>query len=293
MVEQRPSPPASGNSPGVRADNDQHSNVGLYAVDALDPPERAEFRAHLQDCPSCQQEVIEFAEAAAELTHLVEARPPAALRRGTLSAIGKVRPLPPESGPPPPPPAPPPHDVAPLDDHPSVMPWSLSFGAPPEPPAVSAAPSRARRRTTTVIVVAIVAAVCAVLLFLGGWWLGSSVGRPPQPSGSSQTDLLAAPDARLLPSTVEGANVTLLVSKQQDAAMLIASNLPAPPPNQVYQLWIYRGEQAAPAGLIRNGGSVQATFAGSLSAADKVALSLEPAPDGSPSPATPLFTVEL
>lgn len=298
MAEQRPGAPASG-GPEVDAESDLHADVGSYAVGALDPPEQAEFRAHLDSCSSCQQEVTEFAEATAELTRLVDTMPPTTLRRDTLAAISKVRPLPPL------PPVPagtpsspaPPHDVAPLDDHPSVMPWSLSLGAPPSlgaaavPPA--AAPVGPRRRTTTAIGLALVAAVCAVLLFLGGWWLGASGQRAPQSPRIGQSDLLAAPDARLLPSTIAGVNVTVLVSEQQDAAMLIASNLPAPPENQVYQLWIFSGEQAASAGLIRNGGSVEATFAGSLSSADKLVVSLEPAPDGSSTPGTPLVTVRF
>ena len=34
--------------------SDMHAAVGSYAVDALDPVERAEFESHLADCPGCR-----------------------------------------------------------------------------------------------------------------------------------------------------------------------------------------------------------------------------------------------
>lgn len=145
---------------------DAHSNVGAYVVDALDAPERAEFRAHLESCDSCRREVVEFRETTAQLTSLVEASPPADLRRSILSGIRKVRPLPPPEQP-----APEealvPDEVAPLDAHPSVMPWSLALGAVSTETPTSRPASRDGRVNRVLLVVAIVALL--LCLVLGGW----------------------------------------------------------------------------------------------------------------------------
>ncbi len=268
-------------------DTNPHSNVGAYVVDALEPAERAEFRAHLDSCPSCRREVTEFAETAAELAMLVEATPPAALRRQTLASIGAVRPLPPLAVSRPPVPPPPPADVAPLDDHPSVMPWSLALGAP-----VTPTPARpgGRRRTVVAVVVAL---LCAALLFFGGWLAGNLGARQSSPPVQPQSALLAASDAELITSTVSGSPVTYLVSRERDGAALIASELPAPAAGRVYQLWILDGDRAEPAGLLRAGGSVEASFTGSLAGADALAISAERAPDGTDRPGSYLSRVPL
>lgn len=71
--------------------SDIHAAAGSYAVDALEPVERAEFEAHLDQCARCQSEVIEYGEALAELTLLVSAQPPAALRDSVLAAVTGLR----------------------------------------------------------------------------------------------------------------------------------------------------------------------------------------------------------
>lgn len=72
-----------------------HALSGAYAVDALDPDERARFEAHLGSCAACQSEVASLREATAMLGSSVEAEPPAALRDRVLAEISTVRPLPP------------------------------------------------------------------------------------------------------------------------------------------------------------------------------------------------------
>jgi len=72
-----------------------HALSGAYAVDALDPEERAMFEAHLGSCAACQAEVASLREATAVLGSEVEAAPPAAVRDRVLAEIATVRPLPP------------------------------------------------------------------------------------------------------------------------------------------------------------------------------------------------------
>src|ERR671929_154341 len=46
---------------------DVHTLSGAYALDALDPEEASEFRAHLEGCAACRQEVRELRDAAASM----------------------------------------------------------------------------------------------------------------------------------------------------------------------------------------------------------------------------------
>ena len=64
-----------------------HESTGAYAVDALEPPELAEFEAHLATCQICSREVCEFCETTAELTLMTETTPPPTLRDNILCTI--------------------------------------------------------------------------------------------------------------------------------------------------------------------------------------------------------------
>ncbi|MGW6391040.1 anti-sigma factor [Streptomyces sp. NPDC055103] len=74
---------------------DPHTLTGAYALDALDPEERAAVRLHLAGCPSCAREVEEFSETVARLGLAVAVPPPASLRAGVMERIATVRQEPP------------------------------------------------------------------------------------------------------------------------------------------------------------------------------------------------------
>lgn len=148
---------------------------------------------------------------------------------------------------------------------------------------------RSRSRALTIVGAVIVAAV----MFLGGWLLGSTGARAGADRPGLQTELLSAPDARLLPSTVDGAAVSYLVSRVRDGAELLATDLPDPGENRVYQLWVVSGDRAASAGVIRGGGAVEVAFSGTLAGADALALTREPAPAGSATPGPRLSRVAI
>jgi hypothetical protein len=78
--------------------SDVHALSGAYAVDALDDAERAQFEAHLAECPSCRSEVDSLREAAALLAETTVTAPSAALRDRVLADAAAVRPLPPPAG---------------------------------------------------------------------------------------------------------------------------------------------------------------------------------------------------
>ena len=97
----------SGTTPDLPEDDDMSGLAALYALDALDPAERAEFEAHLQRRPDLRDEVAGFQAAAAELSTvtaeidhvLAQSQPPteydhavvAAHLRGLLSGEGDLR----------------------------------------------------------------------------------------------------------------------------------------------------------------------------------------------------------
>ena len=73
---------------------DLHNLSSLYAVDALEPAERAAFESHLAGCPPCRAEVASYAETTAQLAAAVALEPPPALRTSVLNAIHGTFPLP-------------------------------------------------------------------------------------------------------------------------------------------------------------------------------------------------------
>ena len=292
---------------------DVHSAVGSYVADALTPIERAEFETHLAGCYRCRLDAAEYAETVAMLAPLVATAPPARLRASVLAAIGTVQPfaaevmalpeerarLLAEHGPTDQRPVVPatvtelrpvgPDEVTPLEEHPSVLPDSAWVG-------VTAGLSdddlgvRKSRRTDRILVALVAAALVVALAFSGWIYVSWQQDQTQVTQTQRETELLTAPDARIHYSTVNGASVSYVVSEQRNQALFIASNLPDPESNWTYQLWTLSGETATPAGLVREGGSVRQWFEGSVAEADRLALTREPAPDGSSTPTLPTLS---
>ncbi|MFE6647651.1 anti-sigma factor domain-containing protein [Nocardioides sp. NPDC057772] len=74
---------------------DVHGLVGAYLLDALEPPERAEFEAHLAVCSECREEVDSLRSATASLAGEVAEVPPVALRCRVLRTASDTPQLPP------------------------------------------------------------------------------------------------------------------------------------------------------------------------------------------------------
>lgn len=66
---------------------DLHSLAAPYALDALEPDERARFERHLRDCPQCAAEVRALSEDAVRLAWSTAAPAPAAMRDRVLMAV--------------------------------------------------------------------------------------------------------------------------------------------------------------------------------------------------------------
>ena len=245
-----------------------HGDVGAFVADALNADEQAAFEAHLAHCESCQREVAEFGETAAEMSALAATPPPAALRASVLSAISTVRPLPPPDGPA------------------EVPPRSV----PEVAPAVDELAVRRQQRLERLLRVAVAAAL-VVALALGGWvYALSTQQRALLASEQLETELLSAPDARVYRSTLDGQPVSFVVSRQLDKAMFVGADVADPGPGSTYQLWtITAAKEAVPDELIEQGGSVRQWFAEPVRDAAALAVTREPR-GGSTKPTMPILS---
>ncbi|MEX5257418.1 anti-sigma factor domain-containing protein [Kocuria arenosa] len=245
---------------------DVHADAALYAVDALEPGERAAFELHLRGCASCQAEVAAFGEVGAHLAAPVAEPPPPALRENVLAAVRGTR----------------------QEQRPEDREEARAGEAP-----VSLADRRRPRRRW------LAAAAAAVLLpgaVLGGWAVGTQTEQREQQLMAQEQDrqnrLLSAPDVTTRQLEVDGHPATLVVSAQEDAALFVASDLAGPGEGREYQLWLVQGETPVP-DVHFGGGQVQVWLDGDIDRAGAVAMTVEPA-GGSETPTLPvLATTEI
>lgn len=223
-----------------------HALSGAYAVDALDPAEKAQFEEHLAACAACQAEVASLQEATALLAETSEAAPPPALRDRVLAEIRTVRPLPPGSSP-----------------------------APATPPVdTTVTPLRPRRRWT------MLAAAAAVLAVVGGGTaVYQQVSDPGQSEATNPVDrVLRAGDAKRVTVTLPGGvRATLIRSVTEGKAVLVTRNMPAAPHGKVYELWLQTtGGAMVPAGLMKEAGSRTVLLQGDAASATAAGITVEP-----------------
>jgi hypothetical protein len=258
-----------------------HGAVGAYMVNALDPDELEEFEAHLAVCPTCSREVVEFGEAAAELSLLASVPPPATLRGSIISAISEVRPLPPE----------PPAEVAPAEP---TAPGAPVIPAEPWRPVDELALRRQQRRTRLLSV--LVAAVLAAAVALGGVVYTLVQTRQAQVAQqAAETELLTAPDVQTYSATMkDGGQISFVVSRSLDRAMFIGKDLPTVGADRTYQLWTLEGERPIPDNLVAGGGDRKEFFRETLSGVTSLAVSVEAAGGAQqPTPSTIQTVTEL
>lgn len=265
---------------------DLHDLSSLYAVDALEPAERAAFESHLAGCPPCRAEVASYAETTAQLAAAVALEPPPALRTSVLDAIHGTFPLP-----------------ARPDTATATATAQPAAGDAEREPAKGSLGDRARsdrgshvsldalrRRYRRVLVAAVSTALVPGVL-AGGWGLGVQAEQRHQEQIVAQEQdrenrLLAASDVTTRSMDVGGQAGTLFVSREQNTAMFVSDDLPDPGENSEYQLWLMDGDTPVPDAHF-SGGQLRTWLTGDVADADAVAMTIEPA-GGSTTPTLPL-----
>lgn len=254
--------------------SDVHAAVGSYVADALDGDERAEFEAHLAVCETCRREVAELSEATAQLSVLAQSPPPPEVRAGILSAIGTVRPLPPEAD----------HSEA----DPSETERAPDHGTAPVTSATGSvdevAVARQRRRTRWLGVLAAAALVIAVAL--GGWGYSLQQDRQAQVAQQqAEAELLSAPDVQVHAVTLaDGSTGSYVLSPSQDRGLFTSSATSSAPQGHTYQVWTVHDGQPMGSGLFEGDGQIR-IWIENVSGAEAAAITIEPA-GGSQQPTT-------
>ncbi|MET9256377.1 anti-sigma factor [Streptomyces sp. NPDC003717] len=238
---------------------DLHSLSGAYALHALSDDERAAFERHLADCAACAEESREFAAATARLGLAASVTPSPVLKERVMHRVTTVRQVPPGGG-----------VVEPL---------------------------RHRVPRNRGLARWVLAACVAAAAGLGGtavWQYDRAQDAGDRAAQAEQrteelAGVLAAPDAASRTVRLsDGASATLVVSKRQDRAVFLASDMAAPPRGKVYQLWFDDHGTMRSAGLMDPGRPSQAVLmTGGVDGAAGVGVTVEPdggskAPSGSP-----------
>lgn len=224
---------------------DLHTLTGAYATHALDLAERAEFERHLEQCAACALEIAEFAATLARLGAAQAVRPPREFKQHVMASLNTVR------------------QEAPHSEH------------------KLAATSNGRRRAVHRFVLA---ACLAAALGAGGIALQQNQqadqARTRATTLQRQQDrianLLTATDARTTSGLVTGGGTATLVwSKNQDAAALLVSQMPALKNGTIYQLWFNDGGTMRPAGQMQ-AGTTAVLLTGHVNRAIGIGVTVEP-----------------
>jgi anti-sigma-K factor RskA len=225
-----------------------HALSGAYAVDALDPVERALFEEHLASCAACQAEVTSLREATTLLGATQEVAPPAGLRDRMLADIATVRPLPPHQ----------PSHESNQQQHRPVRRWLAGL------------------------------AVAAAVLGIAGVGTVVWEQQHPSTGQLSVADrVLQAADAKRVSVTLPGGTTASVIrSVSEGRAVLVAHDLAAAPDGHVYELWLQTpAGRMVPAGLVDRGGSRPVVLRGDATTATAAGITIEP-DGGSDSPTT-------
>ncbi|HEX3786192.1 MAG TPA: anti-sigma factor [Pseudonocardiaceae bacterium] len=229
-----------------------HTLTGAYALDALEPDERAEFERHLAECADCAAEVVELLATAARLGAAAAIAPPARLRDRVCQEIARTR-----------------------QDSPLRLRLVGSSGTD-----LSA---RRRKRLLYASGVAAAVALLAAGVFAGlavnsGEQLRSAQGQLDQEKAgyAPVAQLLAAPDVRSSSGSAGDGSATLLTSRALHKGLLVTQNLARKPAEETYQVWDISLSGFRSLGLLGDGGS--ATLAvPDLAGSDDIGITVEPA----------------
>lgn len=193
-----------------------HSLIAPYALDALDPAERASFEAHLTQCVSCQSELSGFVATAARMGEVDTLAPPAGLRERLMSEVSTTR-----------------------QERPTV---------------VALSQSRIRRTLPRLaMAAAFLVGAAGVGGYLNEHDRASDL-RADQAAITAV--MSASDSRTIDRDFDGGGHVRLVSSDEADAAFIVASDLPGLENGKVYQVWTVTGDAPTSQGVFATSGSM-------------------------------------
>lgn len=218
--------------------DDPHSLTGVYALDALDRDERAAFEEHLRECAACRAEVAELTETASRLAAAAAVPVSPDVRSRVIEAVGQVR---------------------------QVSPF---------PASVELAERRSRSWFQQP------ASIAAALLLVVSGGLGAiALDERQQARDAEQlvarVSALATDPDRLQLSVPVSTGGQGTVVAAGGSALFRTSDVRTLPDDQVYQLWILRGDGAQSVGVLGRGGVLE-TLVDGMRPTDALGLTIEP-----------------
>ena len=217
-------------------------STGLYALGALTGEERAAFEAHLAACAECAAEVRDFSAVAGALIQAVPpVNPPASLRERTLVAAGLG-------------------GGASLRLEPADTPSASPAGKLGRMPWLASAAALALAVGLGVYVLQLRERIATLEVRLREAVLRADAGerqfadaRRILAEAQSRIAVLAAPDVTrvdLMGQAPAPSAAARVFWSRSRGLVFTGSNLPAVPPDRVYQLWFIAGQTPVSAGLI-------------------------------------------
>ncbi|WP_017584619.1 anti-sigma factor [Nocardiopsis valliformis] len=235
-----------------------HGLIAGYAVDALEPEERAEAERHLAGCEECRRDLEEFRETLVRLAYSESSEPSAELWSRISASARRNRQAPPASAP----------------DH--VVPGPGRWWRGRLPWLVAAA--------CTLVAVVLGATLVAVDRHL------DDMSRRT----AAVEELLAAPDTHMHEGDLGGeARATAFTSYEMDALMLVVEGLPEAPSGMAYQVWYVDEDGMRSAGMLEPSPDGRySALSHDMGEPVQVGVSLEPE-SGMPEPSEPPMKFDL
>ncbi|MGW1727247.1 anti-sigma factor [Streptomyces sp. NPDC002306] len=235
---------------------DPHSLAAPYALDALEPAERARFARHLAGCDQCAAEVRALTEDAVKLAWSTAAPPPPAMRERVLAAVRTTPQLP-------------------------VVEREHAAQLPPHVWGVQPPPARMRAPRPRPLFVPFATATAAAALVVASLFAVQADRAQDQLNAERAqareiAHVLAAPDARATTDRdAQGRSIGVVASAEEGRAVVTLSGYGGLSQGRVRQLWLMRPD-AQPRSLGLFDGDTPLVTSGLDRSATSLAVTVEP-----------------
>ena len=223
------------------ARREPHTLAGAFAMDALEPGDRARFERHLARCDSCAQEVSELRETTARLATASAVPPPVGMKQRVMAA---------------------------------------AHGTRQHAPATAPRKQFTTRRVVLIAAPATAALIAVATIFgLANSDTSQRLDQAQQ-RDQAIAAVLTAKDATMMSGPVTGGGMARIVmSHQRRALVFMATGLPSLPASAAYELWLVGPGGDVPVGMLPAPahGMTGPVIASGLRQGDHLMLSVEPA----------------